>query len=1335
MRIRSVGLRRLGLGLTAALGLMMAGDRWALTAPPRGIDPLQIMDNEVKPNVIFVLDTSSAMGRTVDTNHWVGGDDPASRFYQAKQVLRQVVADHASQAHIGLVYFAPDNTGKVLTEAANGGPLVYVSRDANVFGAGVLTTLFNGASPQAFANYNDDLGGEIRASFSASENGFGAAYPTSCTPGTDCRYYIKSRLFRNGRIYRFRPDGTPGVPFSANMAGACPVPPAGLTPDLDANGQPDPRACFQVEELRTNGNANNPPRIATFFFTSGGFGADAANAGTCSANVGVPVPPCATGTDAAGLLALLNPELPVDATGVPTGLPPAAPQTPALLPPGLVGLNPPSLTAGLRLGNGNVPLGEALKAASAHYASAVFPSRPALAAGKQRNYVVLITGSDNNCGATVATAEATDMFANHGVDNKMETLVVGYGVNAAATANLNAVAQAGSGNARNAFFAGNPGALRNAISAALAETVADAGDVFSDQQSITESIFELVGVAVPSPSPSVAPNPLVPETRYSVSVPVLLQSTFQMPNFKGHLKAFRAADLDADGQQDDSLEVWDAATQLNARVAALGSNLTFAQLLPSAAFNAANFDGASGGIKRRILTTQRNGVFATNVANPVSNLIAATGPGSASGTAPDGLVPLWPPTATVNPAAGTVGPLDRGLGIDSTSLTFDQLRSELGACANWPGAVTTGCGSATLATRDGAARKEAREMILAFTAGAQVMKDAVGQPLRQAASPYGLLYQARPHVLGESTLSAPAVVAPPLDSQPSVYKKEYENFFDTIESGTGRAQNGIDKGFGLRHPDKDGAGDLIAENDLDLKPVMTVVYHGANDMLHAFRAAPCPAGASSRCGTEAGGDELWAFVPFDQLRKLKERINPQGRDPHTYMVATPIRFADVFVPGTFSTAVGTETVGGAGEKGVWRTVIFFGRGIGGRSLTALDVTVPGAFTRKALNTNLPIVYWSRGNPDTQDGTPTGVVNNDVDDKNAYAKMGQTWSVPSVALVDKLKNLTARKVGGTDFVLFVGSGYREGSDPEEGRTFFVLDALTGDLARGITQTSPVKAFPIPNGSSAFIVENALVGSPASFNATQLSDIKVFNPAGGLASSVYFGDLHSRVWKYDVASGAPPTIFADLSTDGEQPVATGLALINVDTSGSGGCSAPGKRPHIFIEAGNDNRVPAPSGSPSFRLYGYCDTGAAAGEQLFAQDFGGGFRGTSQPATAFANLVEGDPASGLIGLVFFAGTKVETTDCVPQFSSILFALAASSGGGVYDLDGTGGVDSSISVTGQRINAVRVAGGKLVVDTGLQAQVPPPPPAASKANPGPASQNEVFTRNVRTHSLVCRE
>src|SRR5262249_53733246 len=149
-------------------------------------------------------------------------------------------------------------------------------------------------------------------------------------------------------------------------------------------------------------------------------------------------------------------------------------------------------------------------------------------------------------------------------------------------------------------------------------------------------------------------------------------------------------------------------------------------------------------------------------------------------------------------------------------------------------------------------------------------------------------------------------------------------------------------------------------------------------------------------------------------------VDAQAPGDHQYMIATSVRMADVFVPGPFSRNVGGVTVTGSG---VWRTILLFGRGAGGHYLTALDVTTPAPFTAGSLATAPPLPLWSRGNPDTEDGSiDGGDAHPGSTDRSAYRRMGQTWSVPAIARVDPVFNRTARKPVGVEYVAYVGSGY-------------------------------------------------------------------------------------------------------------------------------------------------------------------------------------------------------------------------------------------------------------------------------------------------------------------------
>ena len=54
------------LGLALAFGLLSAGDRSVWSAAPgnSGVDPLEILNLSVRPNAIFVLDSSGSTGTT-----------------------------------------------------------------------------------------------------------------------------------------------------------------------------------------------------------------------------------------------------------------------------------------------------------------------------------------------------------------------------------------------------------------------------------------------------------------------------------------------------------------------------------------------------------------------------------------------------------------------------------------------------------------------------------------------------------------------------------------------------------------------------------------------------------------------------------------------------------------------------------------------------------------------------------------------------------------------------------------------------------------------------------------------------------------------------------------------------------------------------------------------------------------------------------------------------------------------------------------------------------------------------------------------------------------------
>ncbi|MET0553901.1 MAG: hypothetical protein ABW221_12735 [Vicinamibacteria bacterium] len=852
---------------------------------------------------------------------------------------------------------------------------------------------------------------------------------------------------------------------------------------------------------------------------------------------------------------------------------------------------------------------------------------------------------------------------------------------------------------RPAALAANPADLATALQSAI-----DQGQtfgVYSDQQSVTESVFELAYEADDDLDPYEA-------NRYDFSVPILLQSTFEMPSFQGRLKAFRR-----DGP--DSLLVWDAGDKLQQRVASeMGTGVyTWAQIRGTA--TDANILGSNALIERRIYTTSGNGVYGVTVANLLDTVAPSR-------------VTLWPPPPAVDPSTYAAGSLDVPLGITTTStppMDFNALRTTFGACT---AAASGGALPADCTAGSGRAVQEARRIILAYTAGAELVKDGANA-VRNAAGQ--IQFRARPWILAESTLAAPAAVGPPPDERTKFHVAEYQNFI----KGPGGA--GLKMGFGLTKPPDTSDPDNLPPyvRDEVHQPVMTVVYHAANDMLHAFRAGPCNEG--NACygggGVETGGEELWGFVPYDLLGSLKERLKPQGRTNHTYMMSAPVRLADVFVPGAFSRTVESTTV--ASNEGVWRVMIFVGRGIGGKYLTALDVTAPAAFNYHSLTTTGPIPIWSRGNPDTTNGIVGGPANNPSasQDGVAYSQMGQTWSIPAIGFVEKAGNVTARRPAGVEYVAYAGSGYANNAGCTsncEGARIYALDALTGDV---------IASHNVGNRNNAATpFTNVVAAAPTVYQAERLS----FRPEGGINESVieataaYFPDIHGRVWRMLTNNPtATPLMLADVNGTGvtQHPLGVSAAMLNyIDPTGDQGGNGA-ERPHLYVESGNDNRIFLPTDAnpttPPFKAWGLIDRNpddsADAGgdgvtgpvKVLFTKDFPALYRGTTQAATAFAE--------GGLGRVFIAGTRFNPPGtvnapppppCRSSFDSILFALGAASGNAAFDLNG--GNDEYVEYRDEKVMSVQAVRGHIVVDRGLGADIAPtPPPAVLISQPVPGS------------------
>jgi hypothetical protein len=576
---------------------------------------------------------------------------------------------------------------------------------------------------------------------------------------------------------------------------------------------------------------------------------------------------------------------------------------------------------------------------------------------------------------------------------------------------------------------------------------------------------------------------------------------------------------------------------------------------------------------------------------------------------------------------------------------------------------------------------------------------------------------------------------------------------------------------------------------------MTVVYAPANDMLHAFRAGP-NVSPSTACDDvvnathECGGQELWGFVPFDQLEGLRLRLvnEPQGRDNHVYMLARGVRFSDVFVavPAASSPPINV-TAGGVSlsVNGVWRRILYIPRGIGGKYMTALDVTGPGAYTTDALQTLGPIPLWSRGNPDTVDGTSASANAGSTADRLAYSAMGETWSLPTVAFRDKSANPntvydTTRRPDGVDYVLYVGSGY---GATGEGTTFYTLDALSGDVIEDVDVELAAAANGLTRTGLSY--PNALVANAVGFNPAVFSLLQTVHPAASAPTRIYIGDTHGRLWKVLTARPDVAIPVADLGED--QPIGTAVSLLGMPPSPD----VP--VPYIFLSSGNDKRADGPFKNFGFRDDG-TDTQVTIGGgvvlnqvttfppavSLHTRPYDPGnpggtcgyteeavFRGTIQPATAFecSNIANGQ-CSDPVGRVFFGGTRLNLPNtnfapptplacgqgdypCRSSFDSIIYALGAKTGLAAYDLNSSGD-DAYRIFRDNRISAIAMladpdpgrGGSSFNPDEGeMKGNPKPPPPPGVPPTGTTATANVIMRRepgqpppSVHYGSTVCQ-
>ena len=251
-----------------------------------------------------------------------------------------------------------------------------------------------------------------------------------------------------------------------------------------------------------------------------------------------------------------------------------------------------------------------------------------------------------------------------------------------------------------------------------------------------------------------------------------------------------------------------------------------------------------------------------------------------------------------------------------------------------------------------------------------------------------------------------------------------------------------------------------------------VVFYGAND--GALRAVN-----GNQTGTGAG-QELWSFVApehFSALNRLREN-DPVVRFPSTPSANLTAQPRNYFFDGPIGAYQNTVT----GE-----VMIFVGMRRGGRSIYAFDVTNP----------DQPRLMW-RINPS---------LNTD------FASLGQTWSMPRIAMIK----------GRTDPVLIMGGGYDNNAEDS-------APAGTTTIGRGV------------------YVINMRTGDRIAWMATDYSvpaDVSGLDSDGdGYVDRIYVADMRAQLYRIDLEA-ADGTVLSP----GSWPV-TKIAALNDGTGGLNG-----------------------------------------------------------------------------------------------------------------------------------------------------------------------------------------
>ena len=444
----------------------------------------------------------------------------------------------------------------------------------------------------------------------------------------------------------------------------------------------------------------------------------------------------------------------------------------------------------------------------------------------------------------------------------------------------------------------------------------------------------------------------------------------------------------------------------------------------------------------------------------------------------------------------------------------------------------------------------------------------------------------------------------------------------------------------------------------DHKDRRALIFVGANDgMIHAIDART--------------GYEVWAFIPYNLLPKLRTLLDGQPVEQFDYFVDSSPKLAEV-------------KIGGA-----WRSLVILGEGPGGIFYQAFDVTEAGmggapdadglsavsAMLAKFDSPDESIVFkWAYPNYSSfdptytatfnvTDGTPGGKFKlyGDLKATATYAEktVGLTWSDPAVGTLNSSRTTTA---------VIVGSGYfpdietsipnRGASAPKAGNALYLLNVDTGvPIGNASGSTCPLVSGGSGSGTGCVNVGDLIANGRK--NAIQADPTAAGDNGSIVVNRAYVGDIDGKYWRFAFTPAGVITALQMIDT--AQPIYASSALLFVGSLDV----------YAFFSTGSDILpVTAPGGTGTFKLYAMKDNYPAASTTKFTRGLAtvtnsGGIANGERPSTSPS--VAGD-------LVFYTATTENASTPCADFTSNLYAVTYA-GGAAYDSDNNGKMDKNES------------------------------------------------------------